>query len=83
LRSRCGDTVSLDHPARRRGPAGASGFRPQAGIRNITALAATCSQVANAAQNIMICAVGLSSHETGEVVQIGGPRVKNSEIQVT
>jgi hypothetical protein len=37
----------------------------------MTARAATCSQVADAAQNIMICAVGVSSHETGEVVHIG------------
>jgi hypothetical protein len=38
----------------------------------MTALAATCSQVADAAQNIMICAVGVSSHEIGEVAHIGG-----------
>jgi hypothetical protein len=36
----------------------------------MTALAATCSQVADAAQNIMICAVGVGSHETGEVAHI-------------
>jgi hypothetical protein len=36
----------------------------------MTALAAMCSQVADAAQNIVICAFGLSSHETGEVAHI-------------
>jgi hypothetical protein len=35
----------------------------------MTALAATGSQVADAAQNILICAVGVSSHEIGEVAQ--------------
>ena len=38
----------------------------------MTTLAATCSQVADAAQNITICAVGVSSHETGEEAYIGG-----------
>jgi hypothetical protein len=38
----------------------------------MTAQAATCSQVADAAQNIMICAAGVSSHEIGEVAHIGG-----------
>jgi hypothetical protein len=38
----------------------------------MTALAATCAQVVDAAQKIMICGVGVSSHETGEVAHIGG-----------
>ena len=33
----------------------------------MTALATTCSEVADAAQNIMICAVDVSSHEIGEI----------------
>jgi hypothetical protein len=63
--------VSLDHllDAEARQEHLASVPSPQADIGNMTALAATASQVADAAQNILICAVGVSSHEIGEVPQ--------------
>ena len=78
LRGRCGDPVSLDHLLDAEASAGASWLpsaSPQAGSRNMTALAATCTQVADAAQNILICAVGVSPTRLGEVAHIGSARV--------
>jgi hypothetical protein len=49
----------------------------------MTAVAATCSQVADAAQNIMICAVGVSSHETGEVAHQAARRAFSLTFSIT
>jgi hypothetical protein len=64
--------VSLDHllDAEARQEHLAPVRKSASGYPNMTALAATCSRVADAAQNIMICAVGVSSHEINEIAHI-------------